>query len=83
MCGNFTATKSLQTNFTTFTKIHIFLLLKMDDDDIIIGAMCLLLSCTMQVTGHDVTEETAFYMGMQLFVMPPQGECVLQSTSPT
>jgi len=41
VCGNFTPTESLQTNFTTkFTKIYIFFTIKMDgdDDDIIIAA---------------------------------------------
>ena len=51
MCGNFTPTESLQTNFVKFTKLYFFTV-KMDDeddDDIIIAATCLLLSCTTQV----------------------------------
>jgi len=33
-CGNFTPTESFQTNFTKFTKIHMYIFtIKMDDDD--------------------------------------------------
>jgi len=39
VCGNFTPTESLQTNFTKFTKIYFFTIeMDDDDDDIIIAA---------------------------------------------
>jgi len=55
----------------------------MDDDDII-AATCLLLSCTTHLNAggrFDVTEKTAFHMDTQLFATPPQ-ESVYYSLLP-
>jgi len=49
----------------------------MDDDneDIIIAAMCLLLSCTTQVA-VTMSKKTSFYLGTQLFATLPLGVCI-------
>jgi len=62
VCGNFTSTESLRTNFTKFTKIYIFTIKN--------GwrwrwhyYRCYVLSVKLHNAGdrHDVTEKTAFY----------------------